>query len=132
MGVRAVGVQAVRSGPAPRRHGRRRRDRGAGGRPDAAGHRLGLHDPATPAGRAVAGRDGGRTGINVWVPVADETATVARLRDDGYAVAPGALYRIASPPGLRITVSGLDVDRIEALADAVARATRPGRSGMSA
>jgi DNA-binding transcriptional MocR family regulator len=68
----------------------------------------------------------GRTGINVWVPVADETATVTRLRDAGYAVAPGSLYRIASPPGLRITVSPLDPDGVEPLADAVLRAARPG------
>ncbi|HEY7175606.1 MAG TPA: aminotransferase class I/II-fold pyridoxal phosphate-dependent enzyme [Micromonosporaceae bacterium] len=69
----------------------------------------------------------GRTGINVWVrlpPTADETATVARLRDDGYAVAPGALYRLSSPPAVRITVSNLDLDGIEAVADAVARAVR--------
>ncbi len=64
----------------------------------------------------------GRTGINVWVPVADETAAITRLRDAGYAVAPGSLYRIASPPGLRITVSPLDPDRIGPLADAVLRA----------
>ncbi|GAA1812107.1 aminotransferase class I/II-fold pyridoxal phosphate-dependent enzyme [Planosporangium flavigriseum] len=74
----------------------------------------------------------GRTGINVWVPVADETGAVARLRDDGYAVAPGALYRIAAPPGLRITVSPLDPARIEPLADAVLRAVRPGPATRSA
>ena len=41
----------------------------------------------------------GRSGINVWLPVADETSTVTALRDAGWAVAPGALYRIAAPPG---------------------------------
>src|SRR6185436_17466006 len=46
-----------------------------------------------------------KTGINVWVPVADETAAVARLRDRGYAVAPGSLYRIATAPAVRVTVS---------------------------
>jgi DNA-binding transcriptional MocR family regulator len=74
----------------------------------------------------------GRTGINVWVPVADETAALTRLRDDGYAVAPGSLYRIAAPPGLRITVGPLDPARIEPLADAVLRAVHPGRGGYSA
>jgi DNA-binding transcriptional MocR family regulator len=64
----------------------------------------------------------GRSGINVWVPVADETGTVTRLRDAGYAVAPGSLFRIASPPGVRITVSPLHRDGIEKLADAVAAA----------
>jgi DNA-binding transcriptional MocR family regulator len=74
----------------------------------------------------------GRTGINVWVPVPDETAAVTRLRDEGYAVAPGALYRVASPPGLRLTVSPLDPARIEPLADAVLRAVRPPAGTRSA
>ena len=74
----------------------------------------------------------GRTGINVWVPVADETAALARLRDDGYAVAPGVLYRVASPPALRLTVSGLDRSGVDALADAVARAVRPPAAGRTA
>ena len=65
----------------------------------------------------------GRTGINVWVPVPDEMTAVARLRDAGYAVAPGSLFRIGTPPGLRITVSPLDPRDLGALADAVAAAT---------
>jgi DNA-binding transcriptional MocR family regulator len=73
----------------------------------------------------------GGSGINVWVPLpgGDETATVARLRDAGYAVAPGALNRLASPPGVRITISLLDLDGVDALADAVADAVAgtPGR-----
>jgi DNA-binding transcriptional MocR family regulator len=74
----------------------------------------------------------GRTGINVWVPVTDEAAAVTRLRDEGYAVAPGSLYRLASPPGLRITVGPLDPARIEAVAEAVLRAVRPGTPAFSA
>lgn len=70
------------------------------------------------------------SGINVWVPVPDETRAVTALRDAGYAVAPGALFRLASPPGIRITVSPLDLDDdgpggIEPLAAAVAEAVRP-------
>ncbi|MDQ7906447.1 aminotransferase class I/II-fold pyridoxal phosphate-dependent enzyme [Phytohabitans sp. ZYX-F-186] len=64
----------------------------------------------------------GRTGINVWIPVADETRAVTMLRDSGYAVAPGALYRQATPPGVRITVSPLAEPDIPPLADAVAAA----------
>jgi DNA-binding transcriptional MocR family regulator len=67
----------------------------------------------------------GESGINVWLPVPDETATVARLRDAGYAVAPGALYRLATPPGIRVTVSPLSTRDIEPLADALAAAVRP-------
>jgi len=74
-----------------------------------------------------------RTGINVWVPVPDETVAVARLRDAGYAVAPGALFRIASPPGIRITVAPLAVSDMEPLAAAVATAVRsPVARGLSA
>jgi DNA-binding transcriptional MocR family regulator len=74
-----------------------------------------------------------RTGINVWVPVPDETLAVARLRDAGYAVSPGALYRIASPPAVRITVAPLARSGIGPLADAVAAAvTATASRGLSA
>jgi DNA-binding transcriptional MocR family regulator len=66
----------------------------------------------------------GRTGINVWIPVPDETQAVAALRDAGYAVAPGSLYRIASPPAIRVTIATLKESEVDDLADAVARATR--------
>jgi DNA-binding transcriptional MocR family regulator len=69
----------------------------------------------------------GRTGINVWVPVPDETRAVAALREAGYAVAPGALFRLASRPGIRITVSPLDQAELPALAAAVAAAVAGGR-----
>ncbi|KAB1935800.1 aminotransferase class I/II-fold pyridoxal phosphate-dependent enzyme [Micromonospora sp. ALFpr18c] len=67
----------------------------------------------------------GRSGINVWLPVADETSAVTTLRDAGWAVAPGALYRIASPPAVRITVSPLSVTDLPPLAAALARAAHP-------
>jgi DNA-binding transcriptional MocR family regulator len=67
----------------------------------------------------------GATGLNVWVPVVDETRAVAVLRDAGYAVAPGSLFRIASAPGVRITVSPLDDALIPALADAIVAAAHP-------
>ncbi|MDK1474477.1 aminotransferase class I/II-fold pyridoxal phosphate-dependent enzyme [Streptomyces sp. 549] len=68
----------------------------------------------------------GRSGMNVWVPVPDEAGVVARLLQSGWAVAPGARFRTVSPPGVRLTVSGLDADRLAALADAVATAIHPG------
>ncbi|WP_431882110.1 aminotransferase class I/II-fold pyridoxal phosphate-dependent enzyme, partial [Micromonospora gifhornensis] len=49
----------------------------------------------------------GRSGLNVWVPVTDETVASTMLRDAGWLAAPGALFRIASPPALRLTVSPL-------------------------
>jgi DNA-binding transcriptional MocR family regulator len=83
------------------------------------------------AERGIAAR--GRTGINVWVTVPDETAAVARLRSDGYAVAPGAMFRQVTAPGLRITVSHLSPADVEPLADAITRAATATRSaGYSA
>lgn len=64
----------------------------------------------------------GHTGINVWVPVPDETRAVAVLRDAGYVVAPGTLFRVDSGPGIRITVSPLDSADLVPLAATVARA----------
>jgi DNA-binding transcriptional MocR family regulator len=84
--------------------------------------RIGLVNALRERGLTVTGR----TGLNVWVSVPDETTAVARLREAGFAVAPGALYRIATPPAIRITISALDPDVVPALADAVARTTRTG------
>ncbi|MCL7376540.1 aminotransferase class I/II-fold pyridoxal phosphate-dependent enzyme [Streptomyces sp. 35G-GA-8] len=67
----------------------------------------------------------GRSGMNVWVPVADETGAVARLLHAGWAVAPGARFRVATPPGVRLTVSELTGDDIGPIADAVASAAGP-------
>ncbi|MCX4976205.1 aminotransferase class I/II-fold pyridoxal phosphate-dependent enzyme [Streptomyces sp. NBC_00620] len=68
----------------------------------------------------------GRSGMNVWIPVPDETGAVARLLHAGWAVAPGARFRMSASPGLRITVSPLTPGDIEPLADAVASAVGPG------
>ncbi|MDQ1021155.1 aminotransferase class I/II-fold pyridoxal phosphate-dependent enzyme [Streptomyces afghaniensis] len=67
----------------------------------------------------------GRSGMNVWVPVPDETGAVARLLHAGWAVAPGARFRLSAPPGIRVTVSTLTENETEALADAIASALGP-------
>ncbi|MEV0786638.1 aminotransferase class I/II-fold pyridoxal phosphate-dependent enzyme [Streptomyces sp. NPDC050423] len=67
----------------------------------------------------------GRSGMNVWVPVSDETGVVTRLLHTGWAVAPGARFRMSAPQGIRITVSPLGDADIEPLADAVAAAAGP-------
>lgn len=69
----------------------------------------------------------GRSGMNVWVPVSDETGAVARLLHAGWAVAPGARFRMSAPQGIRITVSPLEDADIGPLADAVAAAAGPAK-----
>jgi len=75
------------------------------------------------AERGVSAR--GRSGMNVWVPVPDETGAVARLLHAGWAVAPGARFRAAAPPGIRVTVSTLTPEETGAVADAIADAVAP-------
>ena len=72
----------------------------------------------------------GRSGIAVWVPVADEPAAVGALLERGWAVAPGERFRLASRPGIRIgtgTLTGEEALRLAAdIAESLAR--RPRRS----
>jgi DNA-binding transcriptional MocR family regulator len=72
----------------------------------------------------------GASGMNVWIRVPDETGAVARLLHAGWAVAPGARFRMGAPQGIRITVSTLTEGEIEEVADAVASAVGgPGAAG---
>ncbi|MEU6808896.1 aminotransferase class I/II-fold pyridoxal phosphate-dependent enzyme [Streptomyces sp. NPDC046831] len=48
------------------------------------------------------------SGMNVWVPVVDESAVVNGLRSYGWWVAAGARFRLSSAPGVRISVAGLE------------------------
>lgn len=91
--------------------------RSYGDRRDALIHAL--------AERGVSAR--GRSGMNVWVPVSDETGAVARLLHAGWVAAPGARFRLDTPPGVRLTVSPLTAADIGPLADAVAAAAGPAR-----
>ncbi|WP_189168272.1 aminotransferase class I/II-fold pyridoxal phosphate-dependent enzyme [Pilimelia anulata] len=73
----------------------------------------------------------GRTGLNLWLPVADEAHAVTVLRERGYHVAAGSRYRLGAPPGVRVTISTLTAAATPALADALAdAAARPGPSGV--
>ncbi|MEU3985632.1 aminotransferase class I/II-fold pyridoxal phosphate-dependent enzyme [Streptomyces sp. NPDC026672] len=72
----------------------------------------------------------GRSGMNVWVPVPDETAAVSRLLHAGWAVAPGARFRLTTPPAVRVTVSTLTPRETALLADAIAAATGPAPPGV--
>ncbi|WP_372482402.1 aminotransferase class I/II-fold pyridoxal phosphate-dependent enzyme [Streptomyces bambusae] len=50
----------------------------------------------------------GVSGLNVWVPVRDESAVVNGLRTHGWWVAAGQRFRIGAPPAVRITSAGLE------------------------
>jgi hypothetical protein len=61
--------------------------------------------------------------LNVWIPVPEETAAVAALAQEGWAVRAGERYRLRSGPAVRITVAALaprDAARL-----AAARSLRP-------
>jgi DNA-binding transcriptional MocR family regulator len=49
----------------------------------------------------------GASGLNLWVPVRDESAVVNGLRSYGWWVAAGARFRLESGPGVRISTAGL-------------------------
>ncbi|WP_156687058.1 aminotransferase class I/II-fold pyridoxal phosphate-dependent enzyme [Mycobacterium sp. Marseille-P9652] len=86
-------------------------------------------DNRTRLCRALAGRGvvaHGRSGLNVWVPVPDETVAVTRLLAAGWAAAPGARFRIRTPPGIRLTVATLAADEIDRLAESIADAVLTG------
>ena len=64
----------------------------------------------------------GRSGLNVWIPVPDETVAITRMLTAGWAAAPGTPFRIRTGPGIRVTVADLTESEIEPLADAAAEA----------
>jgi DNA-binding transcriptional MocR family regulator len=97
-------------------------------------------EAATEAGRTYAARRAafvaalaghgievaGTEGLNVWVPVQDETAAVVRLASQGIGVAPGAPFRLRPVLGgghIRVTV-GLVREDLERVAESVAAASR--------
>ncbi|WP_030210482.1 GntR family transcriptional regulator [Streptomyces sp. NRRL S-87] len=58
------------------------------------------------------------SGLNVWVPVRDESAVVNGLRTHGWWVAAGQRFRIGSPPAVRITSAALpEADAVRLAAD---------------
>jgi DNA-binding transcriptional MocR family regulator len=68
----------------------------------------------------------GACGLNVWVPVADESAVVGALLQRGWVIAPGEPYRLPGcPPAVRITTATLPREEASALADDLALVLAP-------
>ncbi|MFF4174282.1 GntR family transcriptional regulator [Streptomyces sp. NPDC001744] len=70
----------------------------------------------------------GASGLNVWVPVRDESAVVNGLRTRGWWVAAGARFRIAAPPAVRITTATLAPSDAVRLAADFAEVLRDGQA----
>jgi len=66
-----------------------------------------------------------RSGLNVWIPVPDETSTVQALQSAGWAVMPGAPFRLQAPPAIRVTVSSLEPADAATLASSLAASLKP-------
>jgi len=69
------------------------------------------------AGHGIAAQ--GASGLGVWVPVAEEAATVQQLLERGWAVSPGERYRFHTEPGIRITTTDLEPSEAKELAAAL-------------
>jgi DNA-binding transcriptional MocR family regulator len=67
----------------------------------------------------------GRSGLNVWIEVAEEAETVRALMQAGWAVAPGERYRIETHPAVRVTSAALREGEAAAFADDLAAILQP-------
>ncbi|GAA2815801.1 aminotransferase class I/II-fold pyridoxal phosphate-dependent enzyme [Kitasatospora paracochleata] len=74
-------------------------------------------------------RGHGASGLNVWLPVRDETAVTAALVQRGWVAAPGSRFRLQSPPGVRLTISTLGPGEATALAADLAAVLGPPTGG---
>lgn len=72
------------------------------------------------------------TGLNVWIQVPNETSVVQTLLSDGWAVMPGAPFRLQSEPAIRVTTSSLRPSESGSLAAAIARSLKPSHLTRSA
>jgi DNA-binding transcriptional MocR family regulator len=74
----------------------------------------------------------GASGLNVWIPVAEETATTQALLHAGWAVKPGERYRISTPPAIRVTIATLEPKDAERFAEELAAVIAPRRRSSGA
>ncbi len=75
---------------------------------------------------------GASAGITVWIPVPEEAPVVQALLERGWAVSPGAPYRLQAERAVRVTTSSLKEGEAGELAAAVEDALRPARTTRTA
>jgi DNA-binding transcriptional MocR family regulator len=75
-------------------------------------------------------RASGRSGLTSWIDATDEAGLTAALLARGWAVGMGQRFRIAAPPGLRVSYSTLPPAEAVTFADDLAQILRqrPGRA----
>lgn len=71
------------------------------------------------------------SGLNLWVPVSDESRIVRALAERGWAVAAGERFRLRTPPGIRVTCSTLEPADGARFAESLAAALAPSGSGFA-
>jgi DNA-binding transcriptional MocR family regulator len=74
----------------------------------------------------------GVSGLNVWIPVSQESATVQALLHAGWAVKAGERYRIASGPAVRVTIAALEPGEAARFAEDLAGVVAPARRASGA
>jgi DNA-binding transcriptional MocR family regulator len=74
----------------------------------------------------------GTSGLNVWIPVAEESGTMQGLLGAGWAVAPGERFRSASGPAVRVTIAALRRELAPVFAASLSRVVDSGQRGRAA
>jgi DNA-binding transcriptional MocR family regulator len=69
----------------------------------------------------------GRSGLNVWIPVAEEAAAVQHLLSRGWGVRGGERYRFRAAPAIRVTAADLQPEESERFAADLADLLRGAR-----
>jgi DNA-binding transcriptional MocR family regulator len=77
----------------------------------------------TLAARGIEGY--GASGLNVWIPVAEEATTVSGMLERGWAIAAGERWRLRAGPAVRVTISTLRDDETDAVANDLAAVLSP-------
>lgn len=68
----------------------------------------------------------GETGLNVWVPVADEAHAVSGMQHEGFAVLAGARFRQQSGPAIRLSTGSSDLATLTDAATALSNLLESG------